>query len=50
VDDHKPAKIPEQSPVITALDGINPDAMTPMQALAKIAELKQMLDRKDENT
>jgi DNA mismatch repair protein MutS len=47
VDDHEPAKILKQSPVLEALDGINPDTMTPMQALAKIAELKQMLDRKD---
>ncbi len=50
VDDHGPAKVPEESPVITALAGINPDAMTPMQALAKIAELKQILDRKDGTT
>lgn len=50
VDDHEPAKTTEQSPVITALAEINPDTMTPMQALAKIAELRQMLDRKDGNT
>jgi DNA mismatch repair protein MutS len=42
-----PASSPAPSPVLAALARINPDAMTPLQALAKIAELKQMLDKKD---
>jgi len=49
VDDHEPAKTLKQSPVLEELAQINTDAMTPLQALAKIAELKQMLDRKDDN-
>jgi DNA mismatch repair protein MutS len=47
VDGHEPVKTPETDPVLTALSGLNPDTMTPMQALAKIAELKLMLDRKE---
>ncbi|MCX6688329.1 MAG: DNA mismatch repair protein MutS [Methanoregula sp.] len=59
VDDHvpkSPAQIPAPSPasgavpspVLAALARINPDEMTPLQALAKIAELKQILDKTDD--
>ena len=37
---------PVQHPVLDELAGINPDEMTPLQALAKISELHHMLDNK----
>ena len=35
-------------PALDELDRINPDEMTPMQALAKITELRLMLEKKEE--
>ena len=42
VDDSQTARTasPVPDPVITELAGLDPDSMTPMQALAKLAELK----------
>jgi DNA mismatch repair protein MutS len=37
-----------QHPVLDELACINPDAMTPLQALAKIAELRHMLENKED--
>jgi DNA mismatch repair protein MutS len=45
VDDHAETAIPAEHPTLRALARVNPDEMTPMQALAKIAELKKTLDR-----
>jgi len=45
VDDQAEPAIPAEHPTLRALSRINPDEMTPMQALAKIAELKKTLDR-----
>ncbi|MFA4823712.1 MAG: DNA mismatch repair protein MutS [Methanoregula sp.] len=45
VDDRAESPIPAEHPTLRALARINPDEMTPMQALAKIAELKKTLDR-----
>lgn len=45
VDDQKENPIPADHPTLRALSRVNPDEMTPMQALAKIAELKKTLDR-----
>ncbi|HVP96007.1 DNA mismatch repair protein MutS [Methanoregula sp.] len=43
VDDSLPARAapPVPDPVIAEIAGLDPDAMTPMQALAKLAELKR---------
>ena len=45
VDDHADRSIPAEHPTLRALGRLNPDEMTPMQALAKIAELKKTLDK-----
>jgi DNA mismatch repair protein MutS len=37
-----------QHPVLDELACINPDEMTPLQALAKIAELRHMLENKED--
>ena len=37
-----------QHPVLAELSCINPDEMTPLQALAKIAELRHMLENKED--
>ena len=37
-----------QHPALDELAGINPDEMTPLQALAKIAELRNMLKTKED--
>ena len=44
VDDSAPARAgpTEPDPVVTELSRLNPDTMTPMQALAKLAELKNL--------
>jgi DNA mismatch repair protein MutS len=44
VDDHEPVPNADH-PTLRALSRLNPDEMTPLQALAKIAELKKTLDR-----
>jgi len=38
---------PADHPTLRALSTLNPDEMTPLEALSKIAELKKMLDRGD---
>jgi DNA mismatch repair protein MutS len=43
VDDHETTK-PADHPAIMALSRMNPDEMTPLQALSAIAELKKSLD------
>jgi DNA mismatch repair protein MutS len=48
VDDHAGSSIPVKHPTLLALEALNTDEMTPMQALAKIAELKKSTGR-DEN-
>ena len=45
VDDRAESSVPAEHPTIRALARLNPDEMTPMQALTKIAELKKSLDR-----
>jgi DNA mismatch repair protein MutS len=45
VDNAAEPVIPVEHPTLRALARVNPDEMTPMQALAKIAELKKTLDR-----
>ncbi|MEI7649928.1 MAG: DNA mismatch repair protein MutS, partial [Methanomicrobiales archaeon] len=45
VDDHEKKSIPVTHPALIALALLNTDEMTPMQALAKIAELKKTLDK-----
>ncbi|MEI7856930.1 MAG: DNA mismatch repair protein MutS [Methanomicrobiales archaeon] len=47
VDDRAETSIPAEHPTLRALSRLNPDEMTPMQALAKIAELKKTIDRRD---
>ena len=47
VDDSAERSIPAEHPTLRALSRLNPDEMTPMQALAKIAELKKTIDRKE---
>ncbi|MDO9325348.1 MAG: DNA mismatch repair protein MutS [Methanoregula sp.] len=47
VDDRAESIIPAEHPTLRALSRLNPDEMTPMQALAKIAELKKTIDRKE---
>ncbi len=44
VDDHEPAAAPANHPTLRALAELNPDEMTPLQALAIIADLKKTLD------
>jgi DNA mismatch repair protein MutS len=44
VDDHGPG-IPADHPTLRALAELNPDEMTPLEALAKISELKKTIDR-----
>ena len=44
VDDNGKDKIPARNPVLEELAKIKPDEMTPLQALAKIAELQRSLD------
>lgn len=46
VDDSVQKQAPARNPAVDALRAINPDEMTPMQALAKIAELKILADKK----
>jgi DNA mismatch repair protein MutS len=48
VDDRAEAPALKKSPVLEELEGLNPDEMTPLQALAKITELKQKLRRDTE--
>ncbi len=43
-DDSGTDKIPAPNPVLEELARIKPDEMTPLQALAKIAELQRSLD------
>ncbi|PKL57686.1 MAG: DNA mismatch repair protein MutS, partial [Methanomicrobiales archaeon HGW-Methanomicrobiales-5] len=45
VDDSAESSIPAEHPTLRALARVNPDEMTPLQALAKIVELKKTLDR-----
>jgi DNA mismatch repair protein MutS len=49
VDDQKPVN-PADHPTLRALALLNPDEMTPLEALAKIAELKKTLKGGDEHT
>jgi DNA mismatch repair protein MutS len=49
VDDQKPVN-PADHPTLRALALLNPDEMTPLEALATIAELKKTLERGDEHT
>jgi DNA mismatch repair protein MutS len=46
VDEQKP-EAPADHPTLRAIARLNPDEMTPLQALAKIAELKKSLERGD---
>ncbi|WP_321508279.1 DNA mismatch repair protein MutS [uncultured Methanoregula sp.] len=44
VDDHEPKEVPAlRHPVLDELEQLNPDEMTPMQALSALAELKRAL-------
>ena len=45
VDEGAESRIAADHPTLRALAGVNTDEMTPMQALAKIAELKQTLEQ-----
>jgi DNA mismatch repair protein MutS len=45
VDENVKKRDPEKHPTLQALAHLNTDEMTPMQALAKIAELKKTLDK-----
>jgi DNA mismatch repair protein MutS len=47
VDNENPPQTPDPDPVLDHLAGINTDGMTPLQALAKIVELQQMLKNKE---
>ncbi|MDP3565110.1 MAG: DNA mismatch repair protein MutS, partial [Methanoregula sp.] len=47
VDDRAEPSIPAEHPTLRALSRLNPDEMTPMQALAKIAELKKTVERRE---
>ncbi len=38
---------PTPGPIITALSALNPNTMTPMQALAKLFELKNLIEKQD---
>jgi DNA mismatch repair protein MutS len=44
VDEKAETRMPATHPVAEAIRQLNPDEITPLQALAKIAELKRMLD------
>lgn len=46
VDDHEPVT-PADNPALRALATLNPDQMTPLEALAKIAELKKIMGQED---
>ncbi|MDD1700067.1 MAG: DNA mismatch repair protein MutS [Methanoregula sp.] len=46
-DNDSSQKTSFQHPVLVELDSINPDEMTPLQALAKIAELRHMLENNE---
>ncbi len=43
VDNENPPQTPDPDPVLDHLTRINTDGITPLQALAKIVELQQML-------
>jgi DNA mismatch repair protein MutS len=43
VDDHAGTPVIAKDPVLLDLESLNPDEMTPLQALAKLTELKQKL-------
>ncbi len=45
VDDKPEVTAPVKNPVLDELEAINPDEMTPLQALATIADLKRKLKR-----
>jgi len=46
--DHEgPSKTELHHPVLDELDRINPDEMTPLQALAKITELQKMRENRE---
>jgi DNA mismatch repair protein MutS len=47
IDNEDPVKKPVPDPVLDQLARINTDEITPMQALAKIAELQKMLEKKE---
>ena len=47
VDDQAAGSTLAEHPTLRALGRLNPDEMTPMQALAKIAELKMSIERKE---
>jgi len=47
-DNDSTTKTAAQHPALDELACINPDEMTPLQALAKIAELRHMLENKEE--
>jgi DNA mismatch repair protein MutS len=47
-DNDSTTKTAVQHPALNELACINPDEMTPLQALAKIAELRHMLENKEE--
>jgi DNA mismatch repair protein MutS len=47
-DNDSTTKTAAQHPALDELARINPDEMTPLQALAKIAELRRMLENKEE--
>jgi DNA mismatch repair protein MutS len=47
VDESMGARVPDRHPVADAIRQMNPDEITPLQALSKIAELKKMLDREE---
>jgi DNA mismatch repair protein MutS len=50
VDEPSSASNNSHHPALDALDSINPDEMTPIQALAKIADLKRMLESRSGDT
>ena len=47
VDNQAAGSIPAEHPTLMALSRLNPDEMTPMQALAKIAELKKTIEQRE---
>jgi DNA mismatch repair protein MutS len=47
VDERAEPSIPAEHPTLRALSRLNPDEMTPMQALAKIAELKKTIEHRE---
>ena len=49
IDNENPQEPVTLHPALDELAGINPDEMTPLQALAKIAELRNMLNGKENN-